>query len=423
VVKNLVTHRVRNRKTAIMFAVSLGFILFITMAFQLELYTAKARMYKSYGSDMIVYPHWSGRSGALLPNHVAELESILLAHPTIVAEWGWVTSRLKWNDEWDDTFLSNLGHAFSNDVEVWGVSSNLLDVTFNEYLVADSDTPSQSATPLSEQLYTPAGSQAAILGTSAKKQFGLANTDGTETSFLYALQKRQADDGEKHGTRPPHSSTSSGTFSHALSTLLVASIPVLPAPASLQFHRLRPLMFLDNCPRFALGRFPSQRAQPTIVSLPTFMRLSNNAYKRIQDIPMSSCILKFAPHVSNQAKDELALQLTDFVKSHQFQLWDIRRASDQLAQSNAVMSMVFSIATYIAMFLCLFSLVASMLTNLYEQSKEISVLRSIGLTKTSIIKIFTSVERTHGTHDVSGSGCTLANSLFCLPFLLVSPQV
>ncbi len=35
--------------------------------------------------------------------------------------------------------------------------------------------------------------------------------------------------------------------------------------------------------------------------------------------------------------------------------------------------LVFSAATYVAMFLCFFSLMASMYTNIYEQSKEIGV--------------------------------------------------
>jgi ABC-type antimicrobial peptide transport system permease subunit len=53
------------------------------------------------------------------------------------------------------------------------------------------------------------------------------------------------------------------------------------------------------------------------------------------------------------------------------------------------MTLIFSLATYIAMFLCLFSLVASMLSNIYEQSHEISVLRSIGLKQLTVLKIYT----------------------------------
>jgi len=100
-----------------------------------------------------------------------------------------------WNDEFDDTWMSNVGHAFTAGTEVWGVSPSLFENTLNEYLVHHDDSPSESAASLSEQLHTVAGSQAAVLGSNAIKQYGLKNTDGTQTSFLYALQKRASESG------------------------------------------------------------------------------------------------------------------------------------------------------------------------------------------------------------------------------------
>ena len=196
VLKNLVTHRQRNRKTSIMFALALGFILFITMAFQLELYSAKARTYKSNGGAMVLQARWQGSSGLLSSGQVQAAEVILGRYqPTVIEQWSWVTPRLGWNDEWDDTYMSNLGHAFSNGAQIFGVTSNFYETTLNEYIVEDSDTPSQSSTPLSQQLYTVAGSQAALMGTSNKQQFGLADNDGTKSNYLLALQRRQQDDG------------------------------------------------------------------------------------------------------------------------------------------------------------------------------------------------------------------------------------
>merc|ERR1712228_447392 len=44
--------------------------------------------------------------------------------------------------------------------------------------------------------------------------------------------------------------------------------------------------------------------------------------------------------------------------------------------------------TYAALCLCLFSLVSSMFANIMEQSKEVGILRSMGLTKFEINKIY-----------------------------------
>ena len=47
-------------------------------------------------------------------------------------------------------------------------------------------------------------------------------------------------------------------------------------------------------------------------------------------------------------------------------------------------NMVFDILNAINMFLCCFALSANMSANLYEKTKEIGVLRSIGFTKTRV---------------------------------------
>ena len=49
--------------------------------------------------------------------------------------------------------------------------------------------------------------------------------------------------------------------------------------------------------------------------------------------------------------------------------------------------MIFSFVIPITMFLCFFSLTASMSANLYEQSKEIGVLRAIGFRSNQIIRL------------------------------------
>lgn len=53
-----------------------------------------------------------------------------------------------------------------------------------------------------------------------------------------------------------------------------------------------------------------------------------------------------------------------------------------------MLDLVFYVTIAIMMFLCFFSLQAAMMANLYEQSKEIGVLRSIGLTSYRISTLY-----------------------------------
>ena len=50
--------------------------------------------------------------------------------------------------------------------------------------------------------------------------------------------------------------------------------------------------------------------------------------------------------------------------------------------------MIFNVIIAITMFICFFSLSSSMTGNLYEQVKEVSVMRSIGFEKRVITKLF-----------------------------------
>ena len=53
-----------------------------------------------------------------------------------------------------------------------------------------------------------------------------------------------------------------------------------------------------------------------------------------------------------------------------------------------IVSMIFNLVIFITMFLCFFSLSSSMSANLYEQAKEIGILRAIGLRKWRIIALY-----------------------------------
>ena len=57
-------------------------------------------------------------------------------------------------------------------------------------------------------------------------------------------------------------------------------------------------------------------------------------------------------------------------------------------QAEQTLEMIFNVIIAITMFICFFSLSSSMTGNLYEQVKEISVMRSIGFTKGIIMKLF-----------------------------------
>lgn len=53
-----------------------------------------------------------------------------------------------------------------------------------------------------------------------------------------------------------------------------------------------------------------------------------------------------------------------------------------------ILNMIFNVIIAITMFLCFFSLSSSMTANLYEQTKEIGIMRAMGMTKMRITLLY-----------------------------------
>lgn len=348
VLKNLVAHRLRNRKTTMMYALSLGFIIFITVAFKMELKTAEFRVLKQQGSRLRV----SADDDDSIPySEVIELETLFQTHAA-VDKWTWVSQKYGSNKEAKQVWLTNLGHIMESKVAVYGVSPNFYDVAIEDFLIAsrrDMDT----GLSISEQLYTVRGSQSVVLPTSFLDSHAL---DDRGSHFLTATEIEDTDERDRN----------------------------------LELRRLKSTAFLDSTPVFLMSRFPRGEAeQDIVVSFPTLLRMSNGSIPTMEDVKMSALLFKLDDSASTEEVDDLVKELDKFAERHfDMDVWDFRDFKDSLDKTNAVMDLIFGIATYIAMFLCLFSLMASMYTNIFEQSKEIAILRAMGMTKNQIVRVF-----------------------------------
>ena len=61
---------------------------------------------------------------------------------------------------------------------------------------------------------------------------------------------------------------------------------------------------------------------------------------------------------------------------------------ESLNQIEQILNIIFNVIIAITMFLCFFSLSSSMSANLYEQSKEIGIMRATGLTKKKVYLLY-----------------------------------
>ena len=74
--------------------------------------------------------------------------------------------------------------------------------------------------------------------------------------------------------------------------------------------------------------------------------------------------------------------------SNLYSIRDVVEDLENLEKVQFILKVIFSFIISITMFLCFFSLSASMGANLYTQAKEIGVMRAIGVSKFYIIRIY-----------------------------------
>lgn len=353
VLKNLVAHRVRNRKTTIMYALSLGFIIFINVTYQMQMSTMTYQTEQSNGAYIKVQSNGKVFEGVGI-DRKDQLETIAMSDPSI-AGFAWVSLPLSLtNDSIEMQEISNLGHLYRDVNFVYAVSPNFFEIAIPGFLninevAHDPDINLANENQLAYQLYSAEGSKSMILGTRYKDFLGLSLSQ----------------------------------YSHFLldTTYDASSVPV--------HTRLKPMAFLDSAPIFTFSKFPSVGSQSALVSFTSYVRLSKGTVKSVEDIPMKLFLIKLVSGATDEDKDRIMSTLNTFVRSSSsVNAFDYRDVEDPLATASVVIMYFFQFTTVIAMLISFFSLMSSMFTNVHEQTKEIGILRAIGISKPAMYRIY-----------------------------------
>jgi len=129
--------------------------------------------------------------------------------------------------------------------------------------------------------------------------------------------------------------------------------------------------------------------QDVFVSLPTFMKLTGGRYRSIEDIPMKYFLVKFIDNINNSQIDNVKRSINEVIgKYGGMSIWDYRDEIQPFETATVAMNFFFTFTTIFAMLISFFSLLSSMFTNIFEQTKEIAVLRALGVPKGWMIRIY-----------------------------------
>jgi len=153
------------------------------------------------------------------------------------------------------------------------------------------------------------------------------------------------------------------------------------------FRTLKVLGFLDSAPAFRISPFPLVSSQTVLVSFPTFVNLTDSFVESVSYVPLSRLLMKIPSGLPKTTRDTLRSSMEDAAVGIG-RIWDYERDIEPLVIPTTILRYIFSLTTLIAMFICFFSLTSSMFTNVYEQVKEIGVLRALGVTQGRMKRVY-----------------------------------
>ena len=130
--------------------------------------------------------------------------------------------------------------------------------------------------------------------------------------------------------------------------------------------------------------WPAAATLLPVTAIPRIFNTSNGCESVEDDIWWTGLFIKFKSNILNSEIDEIKSLLSQYC----YNIKDYRQVEKQVSEASGMLDLIFSFMTYAALCLCLFSLVSSMFANILEQSKEIGILRSMGITKFQINKIY-----------------------------------
>ncbi|PRP74415.1 hypothetical protein PROFUN_06544 [Planoprotostelium fungivorum] len=335
--RNVNTHRYRNRKTTIMYSLSLGFVVFMaaTLSLQVESFTEMQK--KTGGGFVKFYGRSKDDFGPIKP-YEEYLET-----QSVVQDWAWNTLAMDVKREDSQFYVSNIGRVVKDKATVVAITPNFFQVTFDFLTIASEGSGLSAANgpDMMRSLYSLRGSTTALL--SSHETDKLALTSGDQILLL-------------NGSRI--------------------------------FSRVKPLAYLSSAPTFqTLSPFPHDGTE-VLVSLTTYMRWTNCT--SLLEIPMDTLIIQFRDSAGDGDITRVKNAVAGIVarQGKNVKSWDYRDATVRGKFTGMITAYFFTLAIGIVMIICFFSLMSSMYTNITEQTKEIGILIVLGLSHKQVYRIY-----------------------------------
>lgn len=415
---NLGSHRLRNRKTSLLFSGALSFVIFLSIAFSEVLSGFRTTTYMEHGTDLhlrATKDYVRADSKAAYIVHPEELEAITDKYPDVVQNVAWVTHDFETlYSEPVKTQISNRGRSHSFYLDMYGVTPNFMDAINQTYIqITDSWTGGganiirdlytgqsdrETATPSIASDWKGSGEGVrTMLPDSFREMMGAKAGDSFEPRVLSLLpfEKKAIpilDKNSKH-----YLEELGKALYQQLIEILYNSNSYISYSNAVSSFNVTATGYAKQFPFFSYGfepmKFGNYIRAP--FSIPSFLSIlgKEKGTTSFDNLKFNQVFITYKLNATQERKIELLNELKMFRcdpsdPSSKLSIWEY---DDFKGTMNSTMSMVNLILmgiTVLVMVLCFFSLMASMHTNVMEQHKEVGILRGIGLSRFQLARVY-----------------------------------
>ena len=353
ILKNLAAHRLKNKKSSLMFSLSVGIFIMASVGFDIILQTTKNMMIMLNGSEILVY---SDKESDYFNPEDMVFSMMKLYQKNLIESFSLYTLNL--NDICLESkfYITNYGKTVSSAQNILAVNSAYFSATTkNDLKIFLQNNKYKKYTP-SEQLYF----------SDFRGKIGI-----------------------------------SAILNHEFNANLESKIfiKITKAQKEMQFLS-KPAFLLDSAGGLQMNSQPSMFVKrDAIISIPQYLDIlqkcrnyfseKSREFRFIgyKDLPIWGINIK--PKAS-ATKDDID-EISNIIKHNgpkDMNIWLFASLNDRLNLVSNIIFLIFYIISSIVLIFCLFNLTASMTINIFEQKKEIAIMRSLGMKKRHVIFIY-----------------------------------
>ena len=350
ILKNLSAHKLKNKKTSLMFTLSVGIFIMTSVGFDLISKSTKNMIILYSGSEIVLY----NKIDYFTPKEVVK-PLMELYNKNLIESFSFFTQYLDEVCLNSDFYISNYGKTINSEQYILAVNSAYFDsISNNNLKISEMNRKYKKYSP-SEQLYF--SEFKGKVGVSGLLKY-LFNANLDSKIFLQFFNKNQ----------------------------------------EMEFLS-QPGFILNSAGGLSMNNQPNDyETRETIISIPFYLDILQKCRNYFSEsfgdfsiisydnLPIFGINIKPKKITSEEDIDSINSALR--IIGPNADLWFFASLKKSINSMSNIVFLIFYSASSVVLFFCLFNLAASMVINISDQKKEIATFRALGINKIDTILIF-----------------------------------